>query len=359
MENEKEPKNTEKPTSEKSDILNFCPVCGKRITWTRDMKYCLSCGSYLIPFIPKSEINQWLDLDHELSPNEIDQLYSPINSHSQDYTYQKKRYMKRDPWGWKPALGIPLLAYLVKFLVLLLPTIFILLAFIDEIDLENLEIPDHIMVWLTLIDLSTQFIFILVPLYILKYYTPPNTTKREKLIELGLPLGRTTKSLFLKETIIGLIFAGIMYFTAIVVQYGSAYLVSSIFHIPVESLLNTDTGDFTSIFPKTIPFLIILIILQFISIGPSEEILFRGFTQKGFERSLGSKSAIFATAVYFSLFHIYMYITEPPLFLFLFFPYLTVSLIFGVLFYWRKNLIAPIFAHALYNSIQFIILFLL
>jgi hypothetical protein len=163
----------------------------------------------------------------------LNQLYSP-----------KIKLIKRDPWGWKPALGIPLLAYLVKFIILLLPTIFIILAFIDEIDLETMDIPDHIMVWLTLIDLSTQFIFILVPLYILKYYTPPNTTKREKFIALGLPLGKLNKNQYTKEFFIGLIFAGIMYFTALVVQLISAYLVSWIYHLPVESLLNAETDDF-------------------------------------------------------------------------------------------------------------------
>jgi len=42
------------------DILSFCPFCGVEIEWSEDLKYCIKCGNYIIPYIPRNKASIWL-----------------------------------------------------------------------------------------------------------------------------------------------------------------------------------------------------------------------------------------------------------------------------------------------------------
>jgi membrane protease YdiL (CAAX protease family) len=99
-------------------------------------------------------------------------------------------------------------------------------------------------------------------------------------------------------------------------------------------------------------------------IGTSEEILFRGFMQKGLVRSFGKNWGIIITALTFSMIHLIGIFLLIPFdstyflisFLLSFFPYFAISLMLGVIFYWRKeNLIAVMITHGFYDAITIMI----
>ncbi|MHA1338678.1 MAG: lysostaphin resistance A-like protein [Promethearchaeota archaeon] len=339
-------------------ILRYCPNCGGSIEWTKDYRYCIHCRNYLIPYIPQDKISFWLGLDRQLSEEEIFNLYNVPYYPTENF---RKSSKKSKLWDWKGALGYPILAYGIKFLILLIPTIILIFLNLDRIDLNTLDIPEDLMSTLTFIDISTQFIFILVPLYFMKFYLPKNATIKEKLNLMGFPIGNLDKKQYSKEILLGILFAIIMTIGVVAVQYASAYFVSFIYKRPVNDFLEfSGNEDLTSMLPITPISLVFIIIIMFVSVAPSEEILFRGVSQQGFVRSFGTSAGILITALYFSLFHIYLYILlDPAYFLFLFFPYFLISTLLGVLYNWRKNLIACIIAHALYNSIQFLLVYFL
>lgn len=319
----------------------------------------MHCGAYLIRFIPRENINEWLDRDDHLSKDEIDQLYSPIHyastysRYAMSPNYQQAR---RKLWDWKAALGIPLLATLIKFLMILVPTLLLVLNNLDLLN-DPSNIPDDLMYTLMIIEICFQPIFILVPYYALKFYLPPNATYVEKFRALGIPVKKISKKQVMKEILLGLLLAAGIFFLEIAIRYISAYLTSFLFNASVEDLANQEVTSVPGLIPGNIGSLILIIVLMFVSIGPSEEILFRGFAQTGFKRTFGKSAAIWITAFYFALFHIYATIFDPVLFFYLFIPYIVISLMLGMIYEWRGNLIAVIVTHAVYNSIQFIIMY--
>ncbi|MHA1730160.1 MAG: CPBP family intramembrane glutamic endopeptidase [Promethearchaeota archaeon] len=344
----------------KEEILSFCPNCGSKIIWSEELKFCIRCGIYIIPYIPKDQINLWFDRDQPLTDEEINVLYSTTHLPSQYSTktpswYPTHRVIIKS-WEWKAALGVPLLSFVVQ--IILTVIVFVIMIFVLfpslQLDPSNIVIPPQFMDWILFLGYILSFVFLLIPYAMVGHYLPVNATKRDRWNAIGIPVGKMDGKHFLKEVGIGLSFAVLMTAVIIVVQYISGFLTELIYHIPAEQLI----GESTEIVPTSLGFFIITIIFMFISIGPSEEVLFRGFCQKGLERSWGKNIALIITAVYFSLFHIFVYFFQPPIFFFFFFPYLSISLMLGFLYKWRDNIIAAIFAHACYNSLQFILAFI-
>jgi membrane protease YdiL (CAAX protease family) len=332
----------------KEEILSFCPKCGRKIEWLKGLKYCIYCRNYLIPYISRKNINEWLASDPPLTDQEINELYKPqIPNYIQIVT--------RKPWDWKSALGIPFLGLVLQ---LILGFIFIIvLIFTISPDMvlnpESLLQSEEIMIPILIFGYIATYIFLLLPYAAVGYYLPKGATKRDKFRALGIPIGEIGKKKLFKEILIGIVFAFIMTGVVFIAQELSTFLTELIYQVPREVLV----GSGEDLTPPSLEFLIFTIILMFISIGPSEEILFRGFSQKGFERSMGKKPALIVTALYFTLFHIIANFVEPWLFFYTFIPYMSISLILGFLFYWRDNVIACIISHALYNSFLFILAF--
>ncbi|MHA1821726.1 MAG: CPBP family glutamic-type intramembrane protease [Promethearchaeota archaeon] len=354
--------NLDRQDQNPSQILQFCPECGAKIMWRKDLKFCQKCGVYLIPFIPRDQISDWMGKD--LNEDEINQLYSigdyPENSWSLVNEFGKIPITaKRKLWNWKAALVVPILAYIAKFLLILGVVFLIIGVNILSSSNPSEEQLYRIIPSLTLIDLSTQVIFILFPYYALKYYVPKNTPKEYKWKLLGLPFKELRRKDYIREILLGIVFAFVMWGIVLTAEYFSAYFTAWVYHLSPEQFLENSSSDLLLGMPGSLGMLIIFVILMYVSIGPSEEILFRGFTQQGFVRSWGKAPALIITAIYFSLFHIYLVIIYPATFLFLFIPYFVLSLILGAIALYRKNLIAVIIAHATYDSIQFIFYFVL
>ena len=141
-------------------------------------------------------------------------------------------------------------------------------------------------------------------------------------------------------------------------------IIEILFQVEIIQDSSELTGD---ILPTDIPSLIVFCIVMILVIGTSEEILFRGFMQKGLVRSLGSKWGIIITAFLFSMIHLigilFLALESPFLFLisFLlsFLPYFAISLMLGLLYHSRhENLIANVICHGVYNTLTIILAYI-
>jgi len=114
--------------------------------------------------------------------------------------------------------------------------------------------------------------------------------------------------------------------------------------------------------------LVLLMITMVLIVGTTEEILFRGFMQKGLVRRLGVKWGIFITAIIFTFIHLITIFLVYPIFsitfvvafFISFVPYIAISLLLGILYLWRKeNLIAVMITHGLYDALTILLVFIL
>ena len=163
--------------------------------------------------------------------------------------------------------------------------------------------------------------------------------------------------------LIGLSFAVIGILLVLSVSFFIELILEIIFRVEIIQDTTEVTGD---IFPMDIPSLIVFCILMILVIGTSEEILFRGFMQKGLVRSLGSKWGIIITAFVFAMIHligILFFALESPIlllisFLLAFLPYFAISLMLGLLYHSRENLIANVICHGVYNTLTIILAYI-
>ncbi|MHA1680906.1 MAG: lysostaphin resistance A-like protein [Promethearchaeota archaeon] len=146
-----------------------------------------------------------------------------------------------------------------------------------------------------------------------------------------------------RDLLLGLFFA----FALVGIQQ-----VVSIFNDIIWSpIIEFDDSSSLSLTPSNIPELLILVLSMILVVGPTEEILYRGFSQQGLEARMSSKKAVLVNACLFMIPHI---ISAP---FYLFIPYLSVSLLIS-LCYWRvRNLNILIFTHGIYDSLLVILLY--
>lgn len=108
---------------------------------------------------------------------------------------------------------------------------------------------------------------------------------------------------------------------------------------------------FSTVSPSSFKDLVALSFFTIFFVAPCEEMLFRGFVQRGFESSLGGTGGIVASALLFGLFHL-----NPWQFL----PAFLLGLILGYVFKKRNYRIwCPIALHAAYNATLFVLSYVL
>jgi membrane protease YdiL (CAAX protease family) len=120
--------------------------------------------------------------------------------------------------------------------------------------------------------------------------------------------------------------------------------------------------------PLDLGSLIVFSIVLILVIGTSEEILFRGFMQKGLVRKLGDTWGILITAIFFAMIHLIGLFAVSLIspfaviisFILSFIPYFVISLILGLLYHWRKeNLIAVVIMHGVYDVLVIVVAYLI
>jgi len=363
-----------------SKIWSFCPGCGDKIPENKKFRYCMGCGLDLVYLaehkeFPPEDPDRIKEEALEYPPYEIpsyQDAYSKYPSPHKSFSYAYKRRpvrqsneelmidKDRELWGVIPNLGITFLAYLAMVFVGAFLVLAIIPVGIDIDAMYDFVMNPYFIILSSLIEL----IFIVIPvLYVGRFLREP--TLKNRLNLLGFTREEYDNVGVLKEVGIGFGFAlfGIMLVGSVSLAMES--LIQLLGFPVVYGDISSDVTAFIN--QADILALILLIIVMLVVIGISEEILFRGFMQKGFVRSFGNKAGIIITAIIFTMVHVYVifgYALESPttfavMFLLMFFPYLAISLMLGLLFHWRdENLIAVIVAHGVYDALTIVLAWL-
>ncbi|MFX0028382.1 MAG: CPBP family intramembrane glutamic endopeptidase [Candidatus Hermodarchaeota archaeon] len=358
---EKELQNTDKKQKPNKSNWLFCPVCGKNLPKIQNLKYCTKCGidvNYIkehkrLP--PPRTTNPYKSQVSYPQYQALPIYYGPPKISDEELIDNKNHKL----WGTFYSIGIPLLAFL--FMNIILGGFLTFITYITrDIDiLYDLISNSYFISFASLFEL----IFILVPvIYVRKYLKNPSL--KNGLILLGFTSRGYDRRRISKEVLIGMSFALIGVALVLSTSILMEILIEIIFRVEIVQESDEITG---AILPTDIPSLIIFSIVMILVIGTSEEILFRGFMQKGLDRSLGNKWGIIVSAFIFSMIHlisIFFFSLESPLlflisFLLSFLPYFAISLMLGWLFYWRnENLIANMICHGFYDAITIILAYL-
>jgi len=132
-----------------------------------------------------------------------------------------------------------------------------------------------------------------------------------------------------------------------------AWLVYLAVSIPITSILPPPewlVDVLQELSPQTPLELLLIVLATLMVVAPSEELLSRGFVQQGMENSLGRKRGLLISSVLFGILHLNPWQGVGAFF---------VALLFG--YFFQKvgyNLVTPITAHAVLNSISFALGFL-
>jgi len=336
------PESDKKENNEKKEIsteiilendIFYCPICKQANQKSQKTFYCLQCGHEF----PVDRNNQLI-----LDENNI----SIINR-----KHKAKKLSKKKKRGWRLLTGFTISfgSYLIMALSSLI--IMVLLMF-TEIDTNSI-------LYIFLISISS-LLFLIIPIMWIQRYYPGILTIKQRLNELGIPLERYSRKELIREMLLGILMGLLSVFLVLLLQLLSYFLIILIFKVDIYIYLEAiQFDDFMITIPTNIFDLILFILMMSFLIGVPEEIMFRGFVQRSFENSLSKPAALVFTAVYFSLFHIFIYILQPIIFFFLVIPFLGLSLLLGLIRNWRGDIIAAIMTHIVYNTTQTVIIFLI
>lgn len=332
----------------------FCPSCGFKLPEIDRQKFCIKCGVNL-EYIESNVISR--------PPSPFDISTYPYRSEWEQKKIADEDLLnlgEKQLWGSFYSIGIPILA----FILMISFTIIIMSFFLPLVsNLEEFMFNPYFVVILSF----TELILILVPVYYVgKYLQNPKFNNRLTL--LGFTLKGNDNFKPIKEVFIGLGFAVLGIFLVFSVSFLIEIILELILGVDIVFTGGGSLNEIEIILANSdILALIFLAITMILIVGTSEEMLFRGFMQKGLVRTVGKYGGLIITAVLFSLIHligIFQIGNATPIdyllsFLLNFFPYFALSLLLGFLFYWRKeNLIAVVIMHGFYNAITIIIAYI-
>ena len=332
----------------------YCPSCGMKLPNVEGLRFCTQCGLDL------AYIKEHKTLPvRQVTPTYAAQtFYKPYREVLSDdeILYTKGRRL----WGNLPSIGLPLLGFIVMN-GLILGIILALVFLVPNIDLVISMISNPFFIVLSTL---AELILIIIPIwYVKKYLRNPSLENRLDL--LGFTIKGYDRSKLFKEVLIGIAFA----FIGLLLVAGASIGIEAFLRyvLGVRIINEGPSSDVEYIITgMDILVLILMILMMLFVVGPCEEILFRGFMQRGLVRTLGDTWGILITAIIFASIHLVtliLYILDPfvflILFIYLFAPYIAISLMLGFLFRWRdENLIAVIVTHGVYNSLTLLIAFL-
>jgi len=265
-------------------------------------------------------------------------------------------------WSSGASVGVTALAFVIMNFIGVLGIVIFMFFSLSLEDLYNLIDNPYFIIFSSF----TELILFIVPLlYVGKYLERPNINNR--LIILGFSTKNFNKIQLIKEILIGLGFAVLGVLLVLFVSFVMELSLTAIFGFEIVSgIIGTPSEVDVLITSSDTLSIILLIIIMIVIIGTSEEVLFRGFLQKGLVRSLGKTKGLLITAFIFSSIHliaIFLYPESLTAFVialfFNFFPFFAISILLGLLYSWRKeNLIAVMITHGVYNALRIIMAFL-
>jgi len=344
----------------------YCPICGTKIPQVENIQYCIKCGVDL----------QYINTHMRMPPakNTIS-LVTPTDSSYQPSSYEvrkpvKKKITEEDLlnlqdkklWSGLTSLGMTAAAFYAMNLVAVIAVLILMFFSLSLDEMYNIIANPYFIIFSSFLEL---ILFIVPFLFVGKYLQKPNLNNR--LIVLGFTTKGFNKIQLFKEILIGLVFAVVGVLLVIFVSFVMEQLLTAIFGNEIVSGIAGAPGELDVIITSSdILSIILLVIIMIVIIGTSEEVLFRGFLQKGLVRNLGKSWGLLVTALIFSSIHLIGILLFPESLTALvvslllnFFPFFAISILLGLIYYWRKeNLIAVMITHGVYNAITIIIAFL-
>ena len=281
----------------------YCPICGTKIPQIKNIIYCIKCGVDLQYINTHMRMPSRKNTSYLVSPKAISQQ----NFYLSDRPLRKKlseeellNLEDQELWGSFASIGITAAAYVLMYIVaILVVIIFVFFAFNLENVLDFLVSP-----YFFIITSFVELIFILIPaLYVGKYLQRP--TLNNRLILLGFTKKGFDKTKLVKEILIGLGFAVVGVTLVLSISFLMEIILSLIFgYETIQDLFGTAGEVDTMIASADILSIFLLTLIMILIIGTTEEVLFRGFLQKGLVRSLGKSWGIVITALIFSSIHL-------------------------------------------------------
>ena len=363
--NDKELHKTDNSQESINSDWKFCPICGNPLPSIQNLKFCIVCGTNIIhikefkKFGPTYTSNPYKS-PMKYSQNNIPSIPSIYYGRELIADEELIDYKKHKLWSTTTSIGLAFAAFLILNIVVGGFLSLIMLLSFDFDIIYNLLSNSY----LTSLILLFELIFLILPiLYVRKYLQNP--TLKNSLILLGFTTRGYDNRRISKEILIGLSFA--------VIGVLVVFFVSFIIEITLElffgiTIIQDSTGLTGVLIPPDLASLIVFSTVIILVIGTSEEILFRGFMQKGLVRSLGDRWGLIVTALIFSLIHllgVFPIALESPFlfiisFLLSFPPYFAISLILGWLYLWRnENLLAVMITHGVYDVLIILISYII
>ena len=339
----------------------FCPFCGEKLPILKELRLCTSCGLDLVYLKEHKQLPpKFLDKKTTIKPYPYpDQIpmYDFDKISDEDILNTKNKKL----WSGFASIGIPIASIFIMNIIAVVIMIFYLLfsSSIEEV-MNNLANP-----YFLVVTSFAELILIFLPLIIVKKYLRNPSTKNRFAL-----LGFTTKGVnYWKEIIIGLIFSIIGILLVFSVSVFMEILLELIYGVEIiRDITSAGSGIDVYFLTSDLLSLVLLMISMVLIVGTTEEILFRGFMQKGLVRRLGVKWGIFITAIVFTFIHLISIFLLYPLFsltfvvafFISFVPYIAISFLLGILYHWRKeNLIAVMITHGFYDALTILLVFIL
>ena len=341
-----------------------CPYCGIELPKVVDLKFCTSCGIDLEYLKQNKKIPpDFLERVRKSSP---ETFFGQYPSRRDITVLSDEDILKTEDkklWSSLTSIGLTILAvFLMNFLAVIIVMPFIFFTPSLESFMENLTSP-----YFLVITSFAELILIAIPLIFIKKYLK-NPSLKNRLALLGFTIRKMNSWKVIKEILIGLVFSVIGIILVLIVSFFTEGIVELIFGIEIIRDASTSSGNIDFIvFMSDFVGLALIMLTMVLIIGTSEEILFRGFLQKGLVRTLGKGWGMLVTALIFTFVHLIgsflLYdifsIVFLVSFIISFFPYLAISYLLGFLYQWRKeNLIAVMIMHGFYDALTVLMVFI-